>query len=316
MAGPSNMQPAAATGSVTPGIPKKSEKTKQKQIPGLETGYYASQRSFTSEFVPLERPFGGEVPATIPLSEVIWRDYENGTHAVLNPIRIDMQSGEPGHNINYEFLNKMIVNAPRALPDAFTNAFQVLAIARIRYYATHESYRKTKTALIESVATSQLLHNKHMDIDANPGHYGPNAAENTNSTLKKCIAECNELERQFEKSSASLKFHAAAFVKAKNDAGPFMAKLKEAYRKMQEDYLKAKEAKRLQLEKAENEKRQKAKAEKEKLAKQKLTRDKVVKARRQRADAAAKAHMELNARSWAEYLATRKRLKEEANAAN
>ncbi|EFE43691.1 hypothetical protein TRV_01551 [Trichophyton verrucosum HKI 0517] len=317
MASPLIMKSAAPTANLSPEIAREPAKKKQKVVPGLEPGYFASQKSFTSEYFPLESPigYGGKIPTTIPLAAVIWRDYCNGTKETLDPIKIDMYSGEPGIQFDYKRLNEMIFNFPKDLPEKFTDAFGELAAARVRYFATHEVYRKETTALTESIAIFEQLNTKRRDIHSNPGHYEPHAAENTILALKRCIAERNHQEEQCQKRGGSLQFFAEKFVEAKEKAAPFRDQLQKFYDDIEEAHSKAKEAeaKRLEQEKVEKEKSQKAKAEKEKLAKQKRSGDKVKKERRQRTDAATKARLDHDARAWAEYLARSERMRNGVN---
>lgn len=317
MASPLIMKSAAPTVNLSPEIAREPANKKQKVVPGLEPGYFVSQKSFTSEYFPLEGPigYGGEIPTTIPLAVVIWRDYCNGTKKTLNPIELDMYSGEPGIQFEYKRLNEMIFNFPKDLPEKFTDAFGELAAARVRYFATHEVYRKEKTALTESFAIAQQLNDKRRDIRSNPGHYEPHAAEKTILALKGCVAEGKHQQEQYKKRADSLKFFAGKFIEAKKKAAPFRDQLQKFYDDIEEADSKAKEgeAKRLEQEKAEKEKSQKAKAEKEKLAKQKRSKDRVMKERRQRTDAATKARLDHDARAWAEYLARSERMRNGAS---
>ncbi|EGD88527.1 hypothetical protein H112_03446 [Trichophyton rubrum D6] len=319
MVSPFIIDSAAPIANLSPESAREPAKKKQKVVPGLEPEYFASQESFTSEYFPLEGPFGGKVPATVPLAAVIWRDYCDGTHLLLdndkNKIKISMDSGEPGIQFKYKCLNAMIINFPKGLPENFADVFAELAAARVRYFATHEVYRKEKRALEESDAITQQLHMKQRDIHSNPGYYEPNAAENNSIALKECVAECEYQRGHFENRKNSLVSSAQLFMEAKEKAMPFVVRLQKFYADMKEAYSKAKEAeaKRLEQEKAEKERRQKAIAEKEKLAKQKRSRDRVVKERRQRTDAATKARLDHDARAWAEYLARSERMRNGAN---
>ncbi|KAM5465621.1 hypothetical protein MauCBS54593_006396 [Microsporum audouinii] len=289
--------------------PKKEEKKKDEIVmPGLEPKLEISQISFTSEFIPLEDAFGDQIPAKVPLSEVIWNDHQASTCRITSSVELDSQTAEPGPSINYDMLNKMIINVPRRMPDTYVKAFQILALTRVRYLAAYQVFMEEKRNTTDSFATGKILFDKKLHIHRNPTLYSKSVAAENEAALRKIFTECAKLKEQFEEYRRNLMRSIYELIRVKGLAMPYIVRLRAAYLEVQRQCQEQKERERLEKVRLENEKN-----EKKRLAREKTRRENAQKVALKE-DAATKARKALEAEAWAAYLAKSKRQREEGEA--
>ncbi|KAK2875633.1 hypothetical protein FQN49_001550 [Arthroderma sp. PD_2] len=279
-------------------------KKKETMTPGLETTFELPQVGFTSEFIPLEDPFGVEIPSSTSLLEAVLSDYENSSLKQFTSIHLDHKTAEPGVQINYELLNQMI-SVPKRMPEAYITAFKALATARVRYFAAYQVYLAEKRTTADSFAMGKLLHQRQQDMRANPEIYSGNFVMKTQDALQRSHDEFARQKQRFQVCKGGLIKCMNEFIHMKAVVVPYINRLKEAFVELQRRCKKKKEDERLERERVKKEM-----IEKKKLAMEKLRRAKAEKAAL-RQDAATQARMAAEAQAWAAYLARSKRRREE-----
>ncbi|KAF3482881.1 uncharacterized protein GIQ15_02205 [Arthroderma uncinatum] len=281
-------------------------KRKETMTPGLQK-FELPQVAFTSEFIPLEDPFGDEIPPSISLAEAIWSDYERSTCKEITSIHIDRQSAEPGPQINYEVLNQMIVNIPKRMPDAYAAAFKALANTRVRYFAAYQVLLAEKRTTADSFAMGKLLHMKQIRLQLDPATYGGELAAKNKEAVKKCFEECVKLKQRFEVCKEGLIRCMKEFIQMKAVVIPYIARLREGYVEIQRRHNLQKESERIEREKLEKERLEKKRAARANFLKEKAKKT----AAALKEDSVTQARKAFEAQAWADYLARNKRLRED-----